>query len=629
MSLPTEQGSKILQQHIQANFFSSEELKLVELLQSLDQVHVFAKWPAVGEQNDEKKRFLKQLAQVEKDYLGGMETYVKRAKELLRLSAIGANPYEGYTVSEPEDSVRLEKPADFQHYESIGLKTAAHTGFILVAGGLGERLGYKGIKLALPSDITTETTFIELYIRNILALQERARRDTNDPNLILPLAIMTSDDTDKLTHELLKSNNNFGMPESQLTIFKQGKVPSLLDDQAHFCLEENDPFALDTKPHGHGDVHVLLYQTGLIEKFVKQLGVKYVVFFQDTNCLVFHALVAALGVSQEKQLEVNSVTVPRVQGDAVGAICKLERTGKQPDNVEPLPEKLTINVEYNQLEGLMGKGAKEPTVAGTNNSVYPGNINVLVFDAEAYFRVLQEKKGVMSEFVNPKYNADKKSFKKPTRLEQMMQDYPKLLDSKAKVGFSQFQRWTSFSAVKNAIADAAAKQKSGNAPEAAVTGEMEFYGWFNEILKQAGVKVEEPVEKTYAGITVKEPAHIILHPSVGVTQEEIISKFPGKGNISISQSSTLVVDGTNVMFESANINGAVFIRASPNAKVTVKNLNVNNKGWQFKPIEDESKVDQKYAVRGYVLAKTEQETYEFPEAGEFVLSDETKNKFVR
>lgn len=29
------------------------------------------------------------------------------------------------------------------------------TGFVLVAGGLGERLGYKGIKVAIPMDIAT------------------------------------------------------------------------------------------------------------------------------------------------------------------------------------------------------------------------------------------------------------------------------------------------------------------------------------------------------------------------------------------------------------------------------------------------------------------------------------------
>jgi UDP-sugar pyrophosphorylase len=32
--------------------------------------------------------------------------------------------------------------------------------FVLVAGGLGERLGYNGIKVELPSEITTETSYV-------------------------------------------------------------------------------------------------------------------------------------------------------------------------------------------------------------------------------------------------------------------------------------------------------------------------------------------------------------------------------------------------------------------------------------------------------------------------------------
>ena len=54
------------------------------------------------------------------------------------------------------------------------------------------------------------------------------------------------------------------------------------------------PFKLQTKPHGHGDVHSLLYGSGLLKKWV-EAGVKWVAFFQDTNALVFRGLPAALG----------------------------------------------------------------------------------------------------------------------------------------------------------------------------------------------------------------------------------------------------------------------------------------------------------------------------------------------
>ena len=55
------------------------------------------------------------------------------------------------------------------------------TAFVLVAGGLGERLGYKGIKLELPAEITTGKPFLQLYIEHILALQERGTRGVGQP----------------------------------------------------------------------------------------------------------------------------------------------------------------------------------------------------------------------------------------------------------------------------------------------------------------------------------------------------------------------------------------------------------------------------------------------------------------
>jgi hypothetical protein len=66
---------------------------------------------------------------------------------------------------------------------------------------------------------------------------------------------------------------------SQVTLIKQEKVPCLSDNAAHLCLEPSDPFALQTKPHGHGDVHSLLHSSGLAKAWQQQ-GLKWVCFFQ-------------------------------------------------------------------------------------------------------------------------------------------------------------------------------------------------------------------------------------------------------------------------------------------------------------------------------------------------------------
>ena len=50
---------------------------------------------------------------------------------------------------------------------------------------------------------------------------------------------------------------------------------------------------------------------------------------------------------------------------------------------------------------------------------------------------LEKSGGVIAEFVNPKYaDATRTAFKSSTRLECMMQDYPKELPPTASVGFT-------------------------------------------------------------------------------------------------------------------------------------------------------------------------------------------------
>ncbi|KAH1047809.1 hypothetical protein J1N35_038593 [Gossypium stocksii] len=55
-------------------------------------------------------------------------------------------------------------------FEEASIKEAQYVSFVLVAGGLGERLGYNGIKVALLAETTTGTCFLQLYIKSILAL---------------------------------------------------------------------------------------------------------------------------------------------------------------------------------------------------------------------------------------------------------------------------------------------------------------------------------------------------------------------------------------------------------------------------------------------------------------------------
>lgn len=60
---------------------------------------------------------------------------------------------------------------EYYELEKDGLQHLMETGFILVAGGLGERLGYNNIKVSLPVETLTMTPYLGYYIKKILAIQ--------------------------------------------------------------------------------------------------------------------------------------------------------------------------------------------------------------------------------------------------------------------------------------------------------------------------------------------------------------------------------------------------------------------------------------------------------------------------
>ena len=216
-----------------------------------------------------------------------------------------------------DELVKLDygSPA-FVAAERRGLAAVHQCAFVLVAGGLGERLGYSDIKLSLPVQSATEQSYLALYIEQILAFQRHAGAGCAP----LPLAIMTSDDTHAKTVALLAAHGDFGAAPGQVTTIKQEKVPSIIDNEARFASES--PYAIETKPHGHGDVHALLHSSGLARKWEAE-GRTHIVFFQDTNALCFTVTIAALGASLDKGFQVNSICIPRKAKDAVGAITRL------------------------------------------------------------------------------------------------------------------------------------------------------------------------------------------------------------------------------------------------------------------------------------------------------------------
>jgi UDP-sugar pyrophosphorylase len=322
---------------------------------------------------------------------------------------------------------------------------------------------------------------------------------------------------------------------------------------------------------------------------------------QDTNGLALHSLDAVLGVSMELELEVNSLAIPRKAKQAIGGIARLMHSDGRA---------MTINVEYNQLDPLLRSSGSDGDTNDpeTGFSPYPGNINQLVFAMEPYCKVLEQTGGFLKEFVNPKYTDNSRTtFKKPTRLECMMQDYPRLLSPDAKIGFTSMEPWLCFSPVKNSLSDALAAQSKGSPPASASSGEADQYNIWSKFLKILGCKIESEPEKIYAGIHVSLGPRIVIDPNVAILFDDLNTVFTMPSEVSISQKSTLLIQGPGkILIEKLNLDGTLILKADQNETLHIKNLTVCNNGWSFEELKNDDSVPEILLMRGYSLAKKSQ-----------------------
>mmetsp|Transcript_13314 Transcript_13314/g.24988 ORF Transcript_13314/g.24988 Transcript_13314/m.24988 type:complete len:760 (-) Transcript_13314:3209-5488(-) len=602
--------ASLLPQAVEVNLhlFNLSQQNLVKALCSIptNQAHIFSSWSEPATTDDAKRKLVEQLERIDKAYPSGLVGYIKNARDLLEKSQKGVNPLEGWKPEVPQGENFEIGTEEFDDFEKVGLQEMGKCGFVLVAGGLGERLGYGGIKLGLPIELATEMTYLQYYIETILAIQNRYA----NPGVKLPLCIMVSNDTNTGTIQLLEENDYFGMDRDQFVIVQQGDgVPALKDNSANIAMDKKNPSMIEAKPHGHGDIHALLYSNNVALNWCKK-RLEWVIFFQDTNGLAFHTLPLALGVSKRRDLIMNSIAVPRKGKQAIGGIAKL---------VNKDGEERTINVEYNQLDPLLrASGFPDGDVDDpkTGHSPFPGNINQLLFKLKPYAEALLRTKGAMPEFVNPKYaDESKTAFKKPTRLECMMQDFPNILsgDAAKHVGFTSIASELCFSPVKNATEDGVALQMNGTAPGVAATGEADQYAAIRKIMRSIGCIVEDAAEETFNGISVIPGPEIVVRPSFAVCPAEYKCRFPEPSKIKISKRSSLVISG-NVVIESLDLDGALVIECEEGASGTISGLVVNNKGWE-KIAENSNDSPEYVRIRGYKIKKEETKEIVFKKDG--------------
>ncbi len=161
-------------------------------------------------------------------------------------------------------------------FRAIGLEAIkkGEVGAVLLAGGMGTRLGSDAPKGMYNIGLTKEVYIFQRLIENLMDVVREA-------GAMVPLYIMTSDKNHDATVYFLAQHEFFGYDPDYIRFFKQEMAPAT-DYSGKIYLEDKDK--LSTSPNGNAGWYASMVRAGL-EKEAREKGVKWFNIFAVDNVL--------------------------------------------------------------------------------------------------------------------------------------------------------------------------------------------------------------------------------------------------------------------------------------------------------------------------------------------------------
>lgn len=200
-----------------------------------------------------------------------------------------------------------------EEFVKVGLETihAGKVGAVLLAGGMGTRLGSDAPKGMYNIGVTRELYIFECLFNNLMEVVRQAEA-------WVPLFIMTSDKNNDVTIEFLHAHNFFGYNADYVYFFKQ-EMAAATDYEGKIYLEEKGK--LSTSPNGNGGWYASMKNCGLLET-VHSLGIEWLNAFAVDNVLQRIADPCFIGATIQKNCVVGAKVVRKSAPDEkVGVMC--------------------------------------------------------------------------------------------------------------------------------------------------------------------------------------------------------------------------------------------------------------------------------------------------------------------
>lgn len=198
-------------------------------------------------------------------------------------------------------------------FTTLGLEAlkAGKVGAVLLAGGMGTRLGSDDPKGMYNIGLTRTVYIFERLIENLMEVTRQAQA-------WVPLYVMTSDKNHVATTSFFKEHAYFGYPEEYVTFFMQEMAPAA-DYEGHVYMEEKGK--ISTSPNGNGGWYSSMYKSGVSQKAIAD-GVEWLNVFAVDNVLQRIADPCFIGAVLDRKCVVGAKVVKKVTPDEkVGVMC--------------------------------------------------------------------------------------------------------------------------------------------------------------------------------------------------------------------------------------------------------------------------------------------------------------------
>lgn len=205
----------------------------------------------------------------------------------------------------------IEAHKDSFTAEGLEAIRAGKVGAVLLAGGMGTRLGSDNPKGMYNVGLTKELYIFECLIHNLLDVVRKA-------DAWIHLFVMTSDKNNDATIGFLKEYNYFGYQAEYVHFFKQ-EMAAATDYEGKIYLEEKGK--LSTSPNGNGGWFISMKNNALLE-LIHHEGIEWLNVFAVDNVLQRIADPCFIGATIQKNCVVGAKVVRKNAPDEkVGVMC--------------------------------------------------------------------------------------------------------------------------------------------------------------------------------------------------------------------------------------------------------------------------------------------------------------------